>query len=316
MGAGEFELIGKIKGLFADIPDGGIEGIGDDCAVIPLPGGDVLVVTTDILVEDVHFLRKAVPPAMLGHKALAVNLSDVAAMGASPVCSLLSVALPEPCRGKWIDGFMQGYKTLSAYYGVPLVGGDTSSGDKIIINVVAIGRAPAANIKRRSGAVVGDIVAVTGPLGESAAGLADVLAERYGTHLARLHHSPEPQVRQGEWLGARGEVHAMIDLSDGLASDLGHVLRLSGVSARIETSAIPAPEGLKRAVTGGEDYQLLLTVAAECFDLLAREFSGRFGTPLYRIGEITPARDIPGEIMWTRDGTPVEDTHWHGFTHF
>ena len=146
----EFAYIDYIRRSCAALPDNGIEGIGDDCAVIPIGNGEVLVMTADLLVEDIHFLRQATSPQMLGHKSLAVNLSDVAAMGARPVATLLSVALPKSTDQKWAEGFIDGYRALSERFGVSLIGGDTTaSPDRIAINVTAIGRAPLQNIKRR-----------------------------------------------------------------------------------------------------------------------------------------------------------------------
>ena len=167
MKKGEFGFIGDIATLFGSLPHHGFEPIGDDCTVVPI-GDEALVMTTDMLVEDVHFLRGASSAQEVGQKSLYVNLSDVAAMGATPIATLLSIALPESAQGEWAEEFMRGYHTVAEREGVALVGGDTTaSRDKIAINVVAIGRAPLANIKRRSAAKVGDIIAVTGKLGIS-----------------------------------------------------------------------------------------------------------------------------------------------------
>jgi thiamine-monophosphate kinase len=310
---GEFEFIEAIRRAFSGVGEGGIVGIGDDCAVLPVGGGEVMVVTTDMLVEDVHFLRHATSARELGAKSLAVNLSDIAAMGARPVASLLSIALPAECRGEWAQEFMEGYRQMSVLHGVALAGGDTTSSQGgIAINVVAIGRATPEQLKYRSGAQSGDIVAVNGPLGESAAGLRDILAGRLDTPRAHIHRNPAPQVAEGEWLGERAEVHSMLDLSDGLASDLGHILKASGVGAKIELGAIPTPVSIEDAVAGGEDYKLLFTVALDCFANLAADYLAEFGVPLYAVGRIT---DAPPEIVWLEDGHPVT-RDWHGFVHF
>lgn len=314
---GEFGLIDRISILFGDIPSGGIEGIGDDCAVIPVAGERRLVVTTDLLTENIHFLRRALSPEELGRKSLAVNLSDVAAMGASPLGSLLSLALPADCRGEWAERFMAGYHELSLRYGVPLIGGDTTSSESgVTINVVAFGSAPKNRIKRRNAARPGDIIAVTGPLGESAAGLRDVLAGHFDTPLARIHHNPTPCVEEGKWLGHRQEVHAMIDLSDGLASDLPHIMELSGVGATVDLERIPAPCSIEEAVTGGEDYKLLFTVEPEKWPALCNAYRKRFGVPPVAIGEITSQGETTDpHIVWHSAGKPVE-RDWHGFSHF
>lgn len=292
----------------------GFEGIGDDCAVLPVDDERALVFTTDLLVEDVHFLRSAASAFEIGRKSLAVNLSDVAAMGAEPVASLLSIALTRESAGKWAEEFMEGYRDLSERWSVPLVGGDTSrSRSGVTINVTAIGSVKLSDIKRRSAACAGDVIVVGGELGGSAAGLRDILAGRVDTEFARLHRNPKPQIAEGVWLGKRREVHAMMDLSDGLASDLGHILRASGVGAEIETERIPTVATLEDAVCGGEEYKLLFTVAAEAADDLLREFAERFGYEARAIGVVTASPT--GRIEWLDRNRPI-NPDWHGFTHF
>ena len=167
----EFGFIDSIRRLFAELPDNGFEGIGDDCAVLPLGDGTSLLFTADLLTEGVHFLRAATSARELGRKSLAVNLSDIAAMGARPVATLLSLALPADAEDAWTAEFMEGYRELSARYGAALVGGDTTrSAGGITINVTAIGRAPDAHVKRRDAAREGDVVFVAGELGASGAG--------------------------------------------------------------------------------------------------------------------------------------------------
>ena len=162
----------------------------------------------------------------------------------------------------WIEDFMEGYRDLSAQYDVGLVGGDTTASDSgLVVNVTAIGRVADSHIKRRSDARPGDLIAVGGSLGESGAGLRDILAGRYDTPLAQIHRNPAPQVAEGIWLGERPEVHAMMDISDGIASDLRHILHRSGVGAEVDTECIPTPVDLETAVSGGEDHKLLFTIA-------------------------------------------------------
>lgn len=309
----EFGFIDHIRRRFADLPDQGFEGIGDDCAVLPL-GGEALVFTSDLLTEGVHFLRHATSARELGGKSLAVNLSDVAAMGARPVATLLSIALPPDASGVWAEEFMEGYRELSARFGTPLVGGDTTRSESgVTINVTAIGRSPLTHLKRRRDARPGDALFVAGELGASGAGLRDLLAGHPDTPPARIHRNPQPQVDEGIWLGGRPEVHAMMDLSDGLASDLRHILDESDCGAEVELERIPVAAGsdLRTAACGGEDYKLLFTAAPAATRQLEEEFLARFGTPLHRIGRITERAGL----TWLQAGSPVQ-LDWQGFTHY
>lgn len=309
----EFGFIDHIRRRFADLPDQGFEGIGDDCAVLPL-GGEALVFTSDLLTEGVHFLRHATSARELGGKSLAVNLSDVAAMGARPVATLLSIALPPDASGVWAEEFMEGYRELSARFGTPLVGGDTTRSESgVTINVTAIGRSPLTHLKRRRDARPGDALFVAGELGASGAGLRDLLAGHPDTPPARIHRNPQPQVDEGIWLGGRPEVHAMMDLSDGLASDLRHILDESDCGAEVELERIPVAAGadLRTAACGGEDYKLLFTAAPTATRQLEEEFRARFGTPLHRIGRITERAGL----TWLQAGSPVQ-LDWQGFTHY
>ncbi len=318
---GEFDFIESISEMFRSMPNNGFEGIGDDCAVLPIGSDEALLFTSDMLNEGVHFLTDKSTPFQIGYKSLMVNISDVAAMGAKPVATLLSLALPNDKFGEWSAEFMRGYKKASKKYGVKLVGGDTvGSKAGVCISVTAIGRAPMANIKRRSAAKVGDVVMVTGKLGASAAGLRDLLADKLTTRNAKIQLMPEAQVREGEWLGAQPEVHAMCDLSDGIASDLQHIIDQSKKGAIISEKDIPIARGasFQDAVCGGEDYQLLFTVDRRKADELSQRFEAQFGKSLYKIGRIVrPNYDCydigfeskSGEVMYSSAG-------WGGFNHF
>ena len=297
--------------MFGSLPHHGFEPIGDDCTVLSM-GDEALVMTTDMLIEDVHFLRFASSAEEVGHKSLMVNISDVAAMGAKPVATLLSIALPESAQGEWAERFMRGYHEASQREGVALVGGDTTaSKDKIAINVVAIGRAPMKNIKRRSEAKVGDVIAVTGKLGISSKGLVDIMFGDLNTAAAKHHRLGQARTAEGAWLGARSEVHAMMDISDGIASDIKHIMELSKVGAEIHIDKIPTDYDIRFATTGGEDYELLLTVDANRFDSLAEEFSIATKTTLTKIGTITESNTL----SWLENGAPA-DIELKGFTHF
>ena len=311
----EFGLIEYVARLFGDVDRQGWESIGDDCTVLPIGGGEVLVMTTDMLQEDVHFLRGATSAYELGRKSLTVNLSDVAAMGIKPVAALLSLALPSDATDEWAKEFLDGFHSLAVEHGVALVGGDTTSSKAgISINVVAIGRGRAECVKRRAAAQVGDVIFVGDKLGASALGLKDILRGEYATVLAEVHRNPVAQIAEGEWLGAREEVHAMMDLSDGLASDLCHILKLSHCGAEVDVESIPAVGGdVESAVCGGEDYKLLFTVAGSAAEQLQRDFREHFGAEIYAVGRITASSEA--EICWMENGRKITP-QWRGFSHF
>lgn len=307
----EFGFIGDIATMFGSLPHHGFEPIGDDCTVLPM-GNEALVMTTDMLVEDIHFLREASSPEEVGIKSLMVNISDVAAMGAKPIATLLSIALPTSAQGEWAERFMRGYHEAASQEGVALVGGDTTaSKDKIAINVVAIGRAPMANIKRRSAAKAGDIIAVTGKLGISSKGLVDIMFGDLNTEAAKAHRRGQARVIEGTWLGEREEVHAMMDISDGIASDIKHIMEQSKVGATINLEQIPTDYDIRYATTGGEDYELLLTVDPAAFDNIAKALYEATGTTLTAIGTITDTETL----AWLDNGVH-SDIEIRGFEHF
>ncbi len=308
----EFGFIDMIKALFSSLPDNGFEGIGDDCAVLPIGGGESLLFTSDMLVEDIHFTRSTTSAYELGHKSLAVNLSDVASMGGRPVATLLSLSLPKDLDEEWAEEFMRGYHSLSQQHNVALVGGDTTaSTSQITINVTAIGKVADPKIKRRSGAKAGDIVMVTGELGTSAAGLRDIMEGRLSTPQASIHRLSTPRIEEGVWLGGQPCVGAMMDVSDGVASDIRHIMSRSKVGAHINIESLPTPYSPQLALCGGEDYELLLTVRHSQAESLLAQFRSKFSTPLTPIGVI-----IEGdEIEWIERGerAPLD---FMGFRHF
>lgn len=313
----EFGLIEVIRQGCKRLPTHDFEGIGDDCAVLPIGGDEVLVYTADLLIERIHFLREAATPEEVAHKALHVNLSDVASMGLHPVATLLSVALPrEMMQGDWAKRFIEGYIHSSEECGVALIGGDTTASDRdIMINVTAIGRGPQNSLKRRSDAQVGDLICVCGRLGASGAGLRDILAGEYNTPFAQIHKLPTAQIREGAWLGAKEAVHAMMDLSDGIAGDLRHILKASQTGAEVELEKIPIVEGsdLETALCGGEEYKLLFTVSEACFAELRETFRREFSDDLYPIGRIIESPD--GELRWLLKGQRITTDH-QGFQHY
>ena len=227
---GEFGLIGRIRERFR-VPEG-VTGIGDDCAVLPQRSGRDTLVSTDMLIEGTHFLRADIPPYRLGWKSAAVNISDIAAMGGSPTATFLSVALPADLEAGWMEEFLRGYAELSGRFGAALLGGDTTaSPDRICINVAVIGECPCGAARLRSLAREGDLVCVTGCLGDSAGGLKAILegVERDADvqTLIDRHYLPLPRVAEGLRLAATPGVHAMMDISDGIGSDLQHILDAS-----------------------------------------------------------------------------------------
>ncbi len=309
----EFGFIDSIKTLFEQIPNNGFEGIGDDCAVLPIGSDESLLFTSDMLVEDIHFTRSSISPFDLGYKSLAVNLSDVAAMGAHPTATLLSISLPQKLPKGWAAEFMRGYHDLSKKYNVALVGGDTTASTaKITINVTAIGRTPNRQIKRRSDAKVGDIVVVTGRLGDSAAGLKDLLSGDINSPFAKIHYRPTPRIEEGMWLGQQSCVHAMMDISDGVASDIRHIMSRSGVGVRINVDSLPTIHSAHVALCGGDDYELLFSVEPNHIERLISHFKENFSTQITPIGEII---DNHNNIEWYVKNQKITDD-FMGFRHF
>ena len=304
---GEFGLIARFSPAFLKTLPRGVIGIGDDCAVLPWTRSERLLVTTDMLVEDSHFLRTKIPPRDLGDKSLAVNLSDIAAMGGRPRWAFLSLGLPAGLEVEWVDEFFSGIGRAARKAAVRLVGGDTTkSPDRLVVNIAVVGTVRAGRVKYRSGARAGDVVAVTGNLGDSGGGLRVLLERRRRgrdeAYLVRAHHRPRPHLAEGAWLAARPEVRAMMDVSDGVDSDLRRIMERSRCGAAVDLERLPLSGPLRRsaakfgwdpfevAASGGEDYCLLATVAPEAFDSIAAGFKRRFGRPLSAIGEVTPPR--------------------------
>jgi thiamine-monophosphate kinase len=250
-------------------------GIGDDCALMSIPEGYELVVTTDTMVEGVHFFA-GVNPRWLGHKLLAVNLSDLAAMGAEPVSVTLALTLPEVNEG-WLKDFSVGFLALANQFSVDLVGGDTTSGS-LTLTVQALGIVPVGQAMLRSSAKVGDLIFVTGCLGDGGLGLKIELGYdgHSSTNALKKLHQPFPRVKEGEAI--RKYANACIDLSDGLGSDLRHILKRSGIGAVLDWQAIPISMEVKEYIeqTGdwqlplaaGDDYELCFTVSPDKLDLI------------------------------------------------
>jgi thiamine-monophosphate kinase len=334
---GELGLIRRIRSR-AGTPDAapGVEvGIGDDTAVLTVPPGHKLLATTDLLIEDVHFRRVSAAPSDIGWKALAVNLSDIAAMGGIPRWALVALAVPADTPVDEVDAFYAGMAEAAGPHGVTVVGGDTSATPGgWTVNVTLLGIHP-GEPRLRSHARAGDAVAVTGSLGSSAAGLLALergldrardagLAGARLAEITRAHLRPRARVAEGRWLGQAPGVHAMMDCSDGLATDLAHICRESGSSARVQLDRVPvaaaaretaralAGDAREWAVTGGEDYELLLTCDPAAADRLIAGLAEATGTVLTVIGRI---EGTPGEVVFVdAEGAPVAMRG--GFEHF
>ena len=306
----EFEIIQR---YFSRPAKRALTGVGDDCALLRPEAGLDLAVTTDMLVEGRHFPRDA-EPRLLGHKALAVNLSDLAAMGATPRWATLAIALPA-ADPAWLAGFAGGFYALAERYGVDLIGGDTTRSEARAICVTAIGEVPPEMALERGRARPGDDIWVSGELGGAALGLAHPeIAEA-----AKRLHLPEPRVELGERL--RRLAHCAIDVSDGLAGDLGHVVQRSQVQATIQYDLVPRPTAFRSlhapelekdcVLSGGDDYELLFTAPRAQrgeLEALAAELELR----LTRIGSIEAG--AARVDVRAADGTPI--AHRGGFDHF
>jgi thiamine-monophosphate kinase len=297
-------------------------GIGDDAALLRVADGVELVVTTDMLVSGTHFFADA-DPFLLGHKALAVNLSDLAAMGATPRWATLALSLPQADE-HWLSEFSRGFFALAEQFYVALVGGDTTRG-ALNVCVTAMGEAPRGAALRRDGAQVGDDIWVSGQLGDAALALAHLNGEAtlsepdFAACASRLHR-PEPRVALG--LALRGIANSAIDVSDGLLADLGHILNRSRVAAEIAFADLPVsdalrphcsqPVGMRCLLAGGDDYELCFTAPPANRARLAALATKVLNLPLTRIGVITAG---DGCAVRAADGSVI-DMKATGYDHF
>jgi thiamine-monophosphate kinase len=327
---GEFGFIRRISRGCVVRPEGVERAIGDDAAAFVVPSGGLTLVTTDLLVERVHFLRNATTPFNLGHKAMAVNLSDIAAMGGTPREAFVSTAIPAGCPVEYLDALYDGMKSLAARHGVNILGGDTTgSAVDLVLNVTVIGYVPRREILYRSGARSGDVVCVTGTVGDSRAGLHLVLkgappSDAGQRALFDAHILPRPHLEEGRFLASSGAATAALDVSDGLSSDLMRIVEESRVGIRVRADSIPISPALRDfcarekrdpvryALSGGEDYVLAVTIRPEQVDAVSREFAARFGRPLHRIGDVIDSGLL--ELV-TEDGRTegVQPTGWDHF---
>ena len=299
-------------------------GIGDDAALFRAKPGHETILTCDWFLEGTHFLREKHPPDAVGWKCLARAISDVAAMGGVPRCFLLSLALPESHTGRWLDLLLGGLQRASIRFKCVLAGGDTTRRNEILINVTVVGEVRAGSAARRSGARPGDILYVSGRLGEAELGLRLLKRDNKLTAsrnpAARKHLYPEPRLALGQWLVKNGLASAMMDLSDGLSSDLPRLCAASKVGALLEKVKIPRlkitnvalshrHDPLQLALHGGDDYELLFTVPPRKVKRLPKTFQG---VSLTAIGRIRRGREL---LVLEESGntTPLMPRGWDPF---
>jgi thiamine-monophosphate kinase len=300
----EEQLVERVRRRFPSAADGLRIGIGDDAAVLRPGVGTEWVVTTDAFLENVHFLQKIHPPKAVGYKALARAASDLAAMGARARYFFLTVGLPETCAGPWLDGFLNGIAHAARRFGLILAGGDTTKYPLVVASLTVMGEVDRGKAILRSGARPGDLLCVSGRLGEAELGLR-LIQRKLGEQkrwakLLKKHFYPEPRLALGEWLAAHRGATSMIDTSDGLSTDLRHICKASRVGAIVWAPKIPVvriPAELQRlglnpldlALHGGEDYELLFTVPKKLAARLPRILKN---VPVTIIGEIRSQRGI------------------------
>ena len=295
---GEFALIDALA-RFVPSSSLVIKGIGDDCAVLRV-GDRMMLVSTDMFVEEVHFLRSHAAPEQIGWKAAAAALSDIAAMGGMPLFGLVSLSASADEQVSFMEGLYQGISAAFAAQGAVLVGGDTTcSPDRLVLDIVAIGEALGGRYCTREGARPGDLLVVTGYPGQSAAGLHAIQGRLDAPLLVERHYRPTPRVREAQWLVAQGGVRALIDISDGLVQDTGHLARAANLGALVEPRKLPVAASLAEfgkkhglepqpfILTGGEDYELALALDPVRAEKILEGFAGEFETPLTVVGEFT-----------------------------
>jgi thiamine-monophosphate kinase len=306
----EFELIRR---LTRDLPtnDTVKVGTGDDCAVLEMGGAELLLFKTDAVVEGIHFTKET-PPEKIGRKALARCLSDIAAMAGRPTAALVTIALPREFDPAFVEGIYAGLNALARQHHVAVVGGETTTNpERVLISVALIGSAERDKVLLRSGALVGDAIFVTGELGGSITG---------------KHLDFEPRLAEARWLATQFPIHAMLDVSDGLAGDLRHILTASGVGAELLKRAVPisraareiskkgdtAKPAFAAALTDGEDFELLFTVASKTAVPLLDAWKKQF--PEVRLSCI--GKIVKGEGIRLRDAQGIRPLTAHGYVHF
>lgn len=307
---GEFGLIDKIKKSFKAESKELLFGIGDDCAIIKKDDKTVILIGTDMLIEGVHFNIDFFTPVELGMKSAAVNISDIAAMGGIPKYMLVSVAVPKKISYKFIKDFYTGIKKLCHKYDVKLIGGDTSSSkSSLFISISVIGEAKHGEYLTRKGAKPGDSIYVTGKLGDSSGGLEILLKKHHMSddlkrYLVNKHKKVTPRIDEGLYLARSEYITSMIDISDGISSDIKRICDESKSGARIYLDMVPVSKQLKKlslqlkkdvydfALKGGEDYELLFTVKEDFENTLETGFKKHFNKKIFKVGTITKSETV------------------------
>ncbi len=331
---GEFGLIGRIASALPPPPSHVVVGIGDDVAVLDGLNGDYLLATVDAQVEGVHFRFETTTPYQLGRKVVAINVSDLAAMGGAPLWALVSLILPSDTQVGCVDELYRGMGEEIQKWGGSIVGGNVSKGQSgVAIDFCLLGRVPREKVLLRSGAKKGDVVMVTGTLGDSRAGL-ELLTRDHGTvspesraKVLESHLTPRPRLREGQKLAEMGKVTAMLDVSDGFLGDLHHLCDASGVGAEIYLEKIPVSLACVEvarcsgadphlwALTGGEDYELLFTVPARCVEEVRNTLAESTGVPCRSVGIVRGGAD--GIRLKDKDGKILSPSRaTKGWDHF
>jgi thiamine-monophosphate kinase len=311
-------------------------GIGDDAAAWRPSRSHLSVITTDALIDGVHFTRGEMTAAAIGHRAMAANLSDIAAMGARPVLATVALGVAPATTESWILESYRGMASLAGRYGARIVGGDLTRAPALTLALTLVGEVSPSRLKRRDAGRPGDVVAVTGPLGASRAGLellrrpelALTVAPAAAFTAADAFAMPLPRMQEGRFLAASGSVRAMLDSSDGLSTDLGRLARASGCGATVDAvpvhpaaAAIAAAAGARPedyALHGGEDFELIVSIEPRAYPHLARRFAQRFGKPLIAIGHLDREAGVrlldPGVNGSTGEKRPLIAAGWDHFS--
>jgi thiamine-monophosphate kinase len=328
---GEFGLIARIARRLPPYGEDVRAAVGDDVAVLALDGNSYLLATCDVQVEGVHFRRKSITPYQLGRRAAAVNLSDIAAKGGTPEHFLVSLALPGTLEVGWVEELYEGLGDEAARYGADVVGGNLSrTNGPVVVDVFLLGKVKADEVLLRSGARAGDVVLVTGSLGGGVAGLALLeqgeadLSEEWEEVLER-YLTPIPRVREGRVIASSGKATSMIDVSDGLSSDVGHICDVSGVGVRLFAGRLPLSAGVRSvaavtgrtgwslALEGGEEYELCWTVPPGTEEQVTARVEEETGTAVTCVGEILPAEEGRWVVLPDGSEIPLVARGWDHF---